>query len=116
MQWLRHAFPVDPPGPAELSADEKALVDQFADFIVRRGLAAPALLFLDASAPLNYVASQLLVFFGPFGRRIFNRHQYEQLRQLLERRGSVEALARGIEARLNDADQADPQPPEETSL
>ncbi len=101
MSWFKHAFPVDPPGATELSPAETALVDRFAHAVVKRGLAAPVLLILDASQPLNFVASQVLLFLGPVATRLFPGAQYRQLRELLERRGSVEAICQRVEAVLN---------------
>ena len=98
VRWLKHAFAVDPSGPAEPTEDEKRVVDRLAGEIVRRGLTAPALLFLESSRPLNFIGSQLLVFFAPFAELIFKPADYRALTGFLEHRGSVEYTCRRIEA------------------
>lgn len=95
--WLRHAFAVEPDGPLEPSAQEAALVDRLAQGVVRRGLRAPAILLLDCSHNLNFIASQALVFFAPIMRIIFNAGDYQLMTAFLERRGSIEYICRRIE-------------------
>ena len=87
VKWLKHAFAVDPPGPATPTEDQKRVVDRLAGEIVRRGLTAPALLFLESSRPLNYLGSQLLVFCAPFAEIIFKPADYRALTTFLEHRG-----------------------------
>ena len=96
--WFKHAFAVDPPGPALPTDDEKRVVERLATEVVRRGLTAPALLFLESSRPLNYLGSQLLVFFAPFAELVFKPADYRTLTGFLEHRGSVEYTCRRIEA------------------
>ena len=96
--WLKHAFAVEVDGSTEPSRQEAALVDRLARGVVRRGLAAPAILLLDCSHNLNFVASQALVFFAPIMRIIFNARDYGLMTAFLERRGSIEYICRRIEA------------------
>lgn len=96
-RWLKHAFAVEPPGPLTPTDDERRVLDRLAGEVARRGLAMPALLVLECSRPLNFVASQFLVFIAPFAELIFNPADYRTLRGLLERRGSVEYICRRIE-------------------
>ncbi len=94
---LKHAFAVDPPGPVKPTESEQLLVDRLAEAVVRRGMAPPALMFLECSRPLNYVASQFLVFIAPLARLVFDPEQYKTLTGFLEKRGSIETLCRRIE-------------------
>lgn len=98
VKWLKHAFAVDPPGPVTPTEDQKRVVERLASEVVRRGLTAPALLFLESSRPLNYIGSQLLVFCAPFAEIIFKPADYRALTTFLEHRGSVEYTCRRIEA------------------
>lgn len=84
----------------ELSEEDGALLDRIAARIVRHGLATPAIFFLESVRPLNFVAAQTMVFFGPLATAILPRADYERLAKLLERRESVEALLVRIEALL----------------
>ena len=106
MSWLRNAFAIDPPGPTTPTADEEPVIARIVDAIVRRGLATPALLFLESSQPLNFIAAQFLVFIGPLARVVINGPAYNAFTAFLERRGSVETLCRRIEAAQAQRDTA----------
>ncbi len=99
--WLKHAFAVDPSGPTTPSDAEAALVERMARWVVRRGLATPAIMALDCSHNLNFLASQAMVFFAPIVQIIFSGREYGVFTGFLERRGSIEYMCRRIEA-LND--------------
>lgn len=46
--------------------EEKKLIDNIAKLVVDRGLEAPAIMFLEATRPLSFIASQLaIVALGP---------------------------------------------------
>jgi hypothetical protein len=118
MNWLKHAFdtsgPDEPPSAAQLE-----LADKLCHEVVRRGLAIPALVFLEMSRPLNRLSSQAIHFLAPmFGmfRLEPNRKDdsasdnpaetspekpaaaHEILAQFLERPDSVEYLCQRIDA------------------
>lgn len=97
MSWLKHAFRVDPPGPAKPTAPQKAVVDRICSEIARRHLATPALLFLETFRPLNYLGSQILHFFQPVATAILDPERFRHFAQFLEQRGSVDYLCRRIE-------------------
>lgn len=82
----------------ELSDEERdAILERIAQGIVRRGMAAPAVLFLELNKPLSFVASQSLIVLTPFLApfvRIENVHRYSRL---LEKRENVERLIERIE-------------------
>lgn len=98
LQWLKNAFAVDSPGPLTPSDAEREVVDWLAAAIVRRRLQTPAILLLESSAPLNFLASQLLVLAAPAAELFVHQGRYEALQTLLERRGSVDYICRRIEA------------------
>ena len=99
---LKHAFHVDPPGVAAPEPDEERLLRRMIDEIVSRGMAQPALLFLESLRPLNAVGAQAMHFLHPFASVIVQPQAYERIAAFLERRGSVEWICRAIE----DADAA----------
>jgi hypothetical protein len=83
-----------------LTDEDRALLDALADRLARRGLATPAILLLEASRPLGFVASQVLHFFRPLaGALVGDARAYDRLARLLERRGAVELLVRRLETR-----------------
>ena len=86
-----------------LSEEEREVVDRVARKVVRRGLVAPVVLFLESMRPLNFVASQAMLFFGPFASVLFERRDYDVMQRLLERRESIEEILCRIEE-LDDAE------------
>jgi len=82
-----------------LSEEEGALLEKIAREIVRRGLTAPAILFLASLAPMNFVASQAMLFFAPIVGVVFERKDYDVLQRMLERRESIELILSRIEQR-----------------
>ena len=94
---LRHAFAV-PAGPSSLDEDETALLDRAATVIVRRGMAAPATVFLESMAPMNFLGSQALHFLTPLLDLAFKADEVERVARLLERRDIPARLIRLIEA------------------
>ena len=97
MQWLKHAFAVDPPGPAEPTDAQRPVVERICREVVRRHLTTPALLFLEMSRPLNNVGAHLLHFFTPVLSVFADAAQLREFARFLERRGSIDFLCRRIE-------------------
>ncbi len=97
MQWLKHAFAIEPEGPATPNAEELAIVERVARAVVRRGMTTPALMALECSHPLNFVAGQFLRFIGPVATLVLKPDDYRAFCGFLERRGSIETLCRHIE-------------------
>jgi hypothetical protein len=94
---LRHAFALRSPlGP--LNQEDHALLSKLAGAIVRRRMAAPAILFLGSLRPLGYMGSQAMVFLRPFATLLFKPSDYERLAAILERREGIDALLNAIEA------------------
>lgn len=97
---LRHAFAVDPPGPEEPSQEQQEAVDWFCRQVAKRHLTTPGLIALEMSRPLNYFASQAMHFIAPGVWSLVRPQTYQQYQlfaEFLERRGSVEYLARRVE-------------------
>ncbi len=101
LQNLRSAFTHAFAVPAERaeSTEEQRLIERIAGAVVSRGMAAPAVLFLDSMGPMNFLGSQALHFLTPILDCAFDTGDLERIARLLERRNAVTRLAAAIEAR-----------------
>jgi hypothetical protein len=95
---LRHAFAVQPE-TEPLSIDDVQLLERIAETIVKRGMAAPATMFLESMGPMNFLGSQALHFITPIIDCVFSAKEVEQVARLLERRDIVTRLIAIIEAK-----------------
>jgi hypothetical protein len=98
-RW-RHAFAVDPPGGTQPTPEQAEVVDAFCRRVARHHLTTPGLASLEMVRPLNFIGSQVMHFFSPFVWALAaeRTHEgYKHLATFLERRGSIEYLARRIE-------------------
>ena len=114
MPWLKHAFAVDPPGPAEPTAEQQRPVDWVCRQVARRRLTTPGLIALEMSRPLNFVAAQMMHVLSPGVWALLRRQSHEDYKHFaafLERRGSIEYLARRIEHFEADFEKREKTPP-----
>ena len=82
----------------ELSDEERdAILERIAQGIVQRGMAAPAVLFLELNKPLSFVASQSLIVLTPFLAPFVGIENVHRYSRLLEKRENVELLIERIE-------------------
>jgi hypothetical protein len=95
---LRHAFSTHT-DRQPLSMEDVALMERIADVLVRRGMAAPATVFLESMGPMNFLGSQALHFLAPIIDCAFEAKEVEQVARLLERRETSARLIAIIEAR-----------------
>ncbi|MFQ5498575.1 MAG: hypothetical protein ACE5FH_02780 [Candidatus Zixiibacteriota bacterium] len=84
-------------GRSSLPDDEERVLDKLANKVVDKGWSVPAILFLESMKPLNFIGSQVMVFFEPVVQTVFNFRDYETVRTSLERRESIEILLQKIE-------------------
>jgi hypothetical protein len=98
LDWLKYAFAVDPPGPAEPNEAQRAIVEMLCAEVVRRRLTAPAFLMLEMSRPLNYVSAQLLHYFQPMLAIVVDTAGYEEFTRFLEQRGAIDYICQRLEA------------------
>lgn len=77
--------------------EQHALLEKLAQWIVRRNLTTPAVLFLETGKPLNFLGSQLLIAFSPFVQAFFKGEQYHKIALILEKDENVELLLQLIE-------------------
>ncbi|HID22765.1 MAG TPA: hypothetical protein EYP14_10240 [Planctomycetaceae bacterium] len=97
MQWLKHAFAVEPPGAAEPTEREREVVDRLCQAIVRRRLTPAAVVFLEMARPLNFLGAQALHFFMPFVSAVTDADGPSLFAAFLEKRGSIEYITRRLE-------------------
>ncbi|MCP4837598.1 MAG: hypothetical protein GY895_22870 [Phycisphaera sp.] len=112
---IRHAFAIEDAAAFEPTAREAAAAEKVCREIVRRRMTVPAVMLLEMSRPLNYLGAQALHFFQPFGTVLIEPGSWETFANFLERRGSVEYLARlieDIEATHAEAEKQDAAAPE----
>jgi len=95
-QGLRHAFALEEPDEV-FSEEDRVLLNKVAGFVVKRGMTVPAVLFLESMRPLNFVGSQVMVFFQPILASFFSTKEYDHLARILERRNSIDRLIEEIE-------------------
>jgi hypothetical protein len=95
---LRHAFAVQSENQP-LTIEDVQLLERIAEVIVKRGMAAPATMFLESIGPMNFLGSQALHFVTPIIDCAFNVKEVEQVARLLERRDTVSRLIAIIEAK-----------------
>lgn len=98
MKWLKHAFAVEPDGPAEPTEPQRVVIERVLRAIVRRRMATPALMLLETTRPLNYLGAQAMHFLAPVVTAVVDQEGYEEFAAFLERRGSVDYLCGQIEA------------------
>lgn len=114
MSWWKHAFAVEPDGPAIPTSEQAAVIDALCRRVVDRGMALPAILFLESSKPLGPMAAQSLLLLQPWFELALERNQLTLLTKFLDRRGSFETLCRRIEemsAQREHQSSADPGSP-----
>lgn len=74
-------------------------MERVAEAIVRRGMAAPAVVFLESLGPMNFLGSQALHVLTPLIDFAFDAREVEQVARLLERRDTIARLVAMIEAK-----------------
>jgi len=102
---LRHAFAVDPPGPAEPTEAQREAAEWLCRKVVERRLALPAHVFLEMGRPLSFLGSQAMHFTHPLVWSVAPNRSSEGYRHLagfLERRGAVEWILKRIDELENE--------------
>ena len=80
-----------------LPEEEEAVLEKLAKKTVQRGMAIPAIIFLESIKPANFIISQVMVFFEPIIQSVFNFKDYNNLRSALEKRETLEILLLKVE-------------------
>ncbi len=82
-----------------LSQEERAVLEEVADWIVDHRLAAPAIVLFESLKPLGRAASVAMSAAHPLAEVFFATDRYLVVRNALEHRESIELLLEAIEAR-----------------
>lgn len=77
----------------QLQADELALLDRLARLLADRGLATPAIFFVESLAPLGFLGGQLVHALLPIVEQVAPPEEIERLARLLERRDTPALFA-----------------------
>src|SRR5437867_11083700 len=95
---LSHAFSTNSTAEV-LTTEDLALLERVADAVVKRGMAAPATVFLESVGPMNFLGSQALHFLTPILDLACKTSEIEHVAHLLERRDTVPRLLVPIAAK-----------------
>jgi len=117
---LARAFAVERGTEDDLLHEDKETLDVVAAKVMRMGMAVPAIAFLESMRPLNFIGSQVLLFFRPIldlavdgvntatspllGFSI-DASFYVRVQRALEKRACVEALITRLEALLAEEEE-----------
>lgn len=101
IEGFKHAFATEGVNLEDCDTD---LIRKLADYVVRRNMSVPAIMFLESVRPLNFVGSQAMVFFKPIISRFFTSAEYDKLATIIERREVIDLLIKEIEARAKQND------------
>ena len=107
---VKHAFAVDPPGPAEPTPEQQGPVDRVCREVARRKMTMPGLIALELSRPLNYFAAQAMHMFSPAVWAIAqkqNHESYEHFAAFLQKRGSIDYFIARVEHFEEEFDRRD---------
>jgi hypothetical protein len=97
--FLRDMFSMGPRrgDDEKLNPRQEEILTKIARKVVSWKMSVPAILFLESVKPLNYVGSQMMAFFEPMFQAIFSWKDYDEVRSMMEERGTVERLLQRIE-------------------
>lgn len=96
IEEVKHAFAIK---SEKLDDNDVDLIKKLADYVVRRNMSTPAIMFLESVRPLNFIGSQAIVFFKPILSSFFSRVEYDRLAGILSNRESIDMLINEIEQR-----------------
>jgi hypothetical protein len=89
-----------PADDAAAATEDDAMLDELADAIAQRRLTAAAIFLLESMQPLGFLGSQVLLGLRPLVTLVWPAPtRWDQVQRVLEKRGSIEALVRRLEAR-----------------
>lgn len=115
MNWLKHAFALSDGEPAEPTPSQKDAIDRILQEVVQRRLTVPAGMLLETCRPLNFVGSQLLVFFSPLMKVALGIQAQDDFARFLERRDSIDYLLVRLESLSHKNSRRTPETASETT-
>ena len=80
-----------------LNPEKCEVLDRVADFVLRRKLGLPAILFLESVRPLHFIGAQALLFFEPFLNILLNGEKLRLFREAMEDKRYLDYLVERIE-------------------
>ncbi|MGD9856555.1 MAG: hypothetical protein AB7U20_16530 [Planctomycetaceae bacterium] len=98
LDWLKHAFAVGTAERLEPAVEQSEVVDRLCGEIVRRGLTTPAIVYLEMSRPLGFLAAQAIHFFTPLIAALTDAQEHRHFADFLEQRGAIDYLLGRIDA------------------
>ena len=97
-QEFKHAFSIGISRENKaLSEKELAVILKLVAVIQKRKLTLPATMFLECAHPLNYIGSQMMVFFRPFLTFFFSPAEYDIFQGVLEKREGIKRIIEELE-------------------
>src|SRR3989339_219160 len=97
-QEFKHAFSIGTSHEnTTLSEKELAVILKLVAVIQKRKLTLPATMFLECAQPLNYIGSQMMVFFRPFLTFFFTPAEYDIFQGILEKREGIKMIIEELE-------------------
>lgn len=82
----------------ELTAKRRdELIDWFVDQCVKRGLIAPAIMFLEVNRPMTFIASSFATFLAPIVGVALPPNLMEEIAALLEDRKNIDVIIDRLE-------------------
>jgi len=81
------------------SKDDEEQAKKLAQKVVDRGMALPAILFLESVRPLHFIGSQFVHFMAPISGLVVGRWDLDRLGNFLEHRGAVPFVIEEIQQR-----------------
>ena len=85
-------------GKEELTPEDYALLNKVVDFLVKKRMVLPAIMFLETVHPMNFIASSTMTFFGPIMAPLLKKFEYDKLENLLQKRCTIHVLIEKLEA------------------
>ncbi|MBC8228831.1 hypothetical protein H8E77_04700 [bacterium] len=77
--------------------EQRRILEKVAKGLVKRGLTAPAIFFLEVCKPLNFLGSQFLIAIAPFVQSLLPLRDYRKFALIIEKDSNVEELITLIE-------------------
>tara|TARA_B000000475_G_scaffold15181_1_gene12904 strand:+ start:159 stop:440 length:282 start_codon:yes stop_codon:yes gene_type:complete len=80
-----------------MKIDDKNNLIEFAQKIVSKGMAVPAIFLLESTKYISFIAGQTLIFLGPILTTFVSDKKYYNFTHLLEKKENIEFLITKIE-------------------
>jgi hypothetical protein len=98
-RWVkyRQESPEEAEARSRSEAEVAALIERIAEWVHRRRLETPAILFLETHKPFSYLGSQFLLVGTPAAAPLFGLQNLKSLYRLMEKSENVDRLIARIE-------------------